>query len=70
MGQEVHYILKRDAKPTAEQIAMIEAAKKLPPVYDEDNPPIDPVETPEQYAALINAVAERNRRIAARLAGL
>ena len=69
MGQEVRFILKRDSKPTAEQIAMIEAAKKLPPVYDEDNPPIDPVETPGQYAALLKAVAERNRRIAARLSG-
>ena len=28
----------RGAKPTPEQIAMIEAAKKLPIVYDEDCP--------------------------------
>ena len=41
---------------------MIEAARDLPVVYDEDNPEIDPVATPEQYAALMNAVAIRNRR--------
>ena len=70
MGKEVRFILQRDSKPTPEQIAMIEAARNLPPVYDEDNPPIDPVETPEQYAALLQAVAERNRRVAAKLAGL
>ena len=28
------------AKPTPEQIAMIEAAKKLPVVFDEDCPPM------------------------------
>ncbi len=69
MSKEVHFILDPKSELSAEQIAMIEAAKKLPPVYDEDNPPIDPVETPEQYAALLKAVADRNRRIAARLSG-
>ncbi len=69
MSKEVHFILDPKSELSAEQIAMIEAAKKLPPVYDEDNPHIDPVETPEQYAALLKAVADRNRRIAARLSG-
>ena len=32
--------------------------------YDEDNPPIDPITTPELYNAMMQAVAERNRRIA------
>ena len=70
MGKEVRFILDPKTEITEEEIAMIEAAKKLPPVYDEDNPPIDPVETPEQYAALLQAVAERNRRVEAKLAGL
>ena len=48
---------------------MIEAARELPEVYDEDNPPIDPVAAPEQYAALMRAVAARNRRIAGHRAG-
>ena len=67
MGQEVHYVLERGRKLTDEEIAMIEKASELPEVYDEDNPPIDPIETPLQYAALMQAVAERNRRVAARL---
>jgi hypothetical protein len=37
---------------------------------DEDNPEIDPVKTPEQYAALMRAVAERNRRVVEKLRSL
>ena len=62
MGKEVRYVLKRGTALSAEEIAMIEAARDLPVVYDEDNPEIDPEATPEQYAALMNAVAIRNRR--------
>ncbi len=69
MGQEVRYVMDRSRKPTAEEIAMIEAARELPEAYDEDNPPIDPATTPEQYAALMRAVGERNRRIAGRRVG-
>ena len=69
MGKDIRYILERDRRLTEEEIAMIEAARELPEVYDADNPPIDPVETPEQYAALMRAVGERNRRIAGRRAG-
>ena len=46
---------------------MIEAARDLPAEADEDNPEIDPIKTPEQYAALMRAVAERNRRVAEKL---
>lgn len=66
MGNEVHYTLQRGTALTAEEVAMIEAARALPPQRDEDNPEIDPVATPEQYAALMNAVAERNRRVSRR----
>ncbi len=69
MGKEVRYVLEPGRKLTAEEIAMIEAARELPEVYDEDNPPIDPVAAPEQYAALMRAVAARNRRIAGHRAG-
>ena len=48
---------------------MIEAARELPETFDADNPPIDPATTPEQYAALMRAVGERNRRIAGRRVG-
>ncbi len=66
MGNEVRYVMEHNRRITEKEIAMIEAARELPESYDEDNPPIDPVATPEQYAALLRAVGERNRRIAGR----
>ena len=56
--------MDRSRKLTEEEIALIEAARELPEVFDEENPPIDPATTPEHYAALMRAVGERNRRIA------
>ena len=67
MGKDVHYTYKRGTPLTAEEVAMIEAARNLPVEEDEDNPEIDPVKTPEQYAALMRAVAERNRRVVEKL---
>ena len=49
---------------------MIEAAKSLPVESDCDNPAIDPETTPEQYEALMKAVAERNRRIVLKRRGM
>ena len=63
MGKDIHFTLKPGTSLTPEEIAMIEAARDLPIEEDEDNPEIDPVKTPEQYAALMRAVAERNRRV-------
>ena len=68
MGKEIVFKLKPGTELSAEEIAMIEAARNLPVVDDEDNPEIDPVKTPELYAALVRAVAERNRRISKRQA--
>ena len=67
MGKDVYYTLKPGTPLTPEEIAMIEAARDLPVEADEDNPEIDPVKTPEQYAALMRAVAERNRRVTEKL---
>ena len=67
MGKDVYYTLKPGTPLTPEEIAMIEAARDLPAEADEDNPEIDPIKTPEQYAALMRAVAERNRRVAEKL---
>ena len=67
MGKDVHYTYKRGTPLTPEEIAMIEAARNLPVEEDEDNPELDPVKTPEQYAALMRAVAERNQRIVEKL---
>ena len=68
MSKEVHYVLKRGTELTPEEISMIEAASTMPTEYDEDNPEIDPIQTPELYAALVHAVAERNQRISKRRA--
>ena len=68
MEEEVRFIYKRGSKITPEEIAMIEAASAMPPEYDEDNPEIDPIKTPELYAVLVRAVTERNQRISKRQA--
>ena len=68
MGQEVHYVLKRGSELSQDEIAMLEAAASMPVEYDEDNPEIDPIHTPELYSALLWAAGERNRRIARRRA--
>ena len=64
MGKDVTFRLKSGTVLTTEEIAMIEAARGLPSEYDAENPEIDPLTTPEQYAALMQAVARRNQRIA------
>ena len=64
MGKDVHFTLKPGTALTAEEIAMIELARSMQPTYDEDNPEIDPSSTPAQYAALMEAVGKRNRRLA------
>lgn len=46
------------AKPTPEQIEMIEAAKKMPVTFDEDSPAL----TPEAMQGFRRAARERNRR--------
>ena len=61
---DVRYKIARDQKPTAEQIAEIEAARKMPQEYDEDCPEISPENNKEMYDAMMKAVAERNQRIA------
>lgn len=68
MGKEIHFELKPGTGLTSAEIAMLEAADNIPAEYDEDNPEIDPIRTPELYAALVRAVAERNQRISKRRA--
>ena len=58
--------LERDLNEA--QIEEIRAARDLPYVEDEDNPQLDPETTPELWAELMNALAERNRRMAERMA--
>lgn len=66
MDKEVRHVLEHDRRIAEKKIAMIEASGELPESFDEENSPIGPVTTPERYAALMPAVAERNRRIAGR----
>ena len=64
MGKDIRFKLEKGTKISEEEISMIEEARSKEPVYDEDNPEIDPSSTPEQFEALMRAVGERNRRIA------
>lgn len=54
------YTLKPGQPLTPEQIAMLEALKNRPIVYDEDCPE----STPEVLEAFHRAAIERNRRLA------
>ena len=60
--------IKLDHNLTEEQINEIKAASKLPYVEDEDCPMLDPQKTQELWAEMMNALAERNRRMAERMA--
>lgn len=57
-----------DRELTEEQVREIEAACKLPYVEDEDCPQIDPQRTPELWEEMMKALAERNRKMAQRMA--
>ena len=70
MGKDIYYTRKKGQKLTDEEIAMLDFARSLPVEYDEDNPEINPVESPEQYTALMKAVSERNQRIEKKLRDL
>lgn len=73
---EVTYKISSDQKPTKEDIEMIRNARvrqdellaqgKKSEVYDEDSPENSPEASPVRYQAMMNAVGERNRRIAKR----
>jgi hypothetical protein len=57
-----------DRELSEEQIREIEAACNLPCVEDEDCPQIDPQRTPELWEEMMKALAERNRKMAQRMA--
>lgn len=60
--------IKLERELTEAQIDEIRTACDLPYVEDEDNPELDPQKTPELWAEMMNALAERNRRMAERMA--
>ena len=61
-------MIKEDATPTEDQIREIKASRELPFVEDEDSPEIDPQKNPELWAKALEALGERNRRMAKRMA--
>lgn len=60
--------IKIERELTEAQVEEIRAAHNLPYVEDEDNPELDPQKTPELWSAMMDALAERNRRMAERMA--
>ena len=65
---DIRFTLNADAMPTEDQIREIEASRELPFVEDEDSPEIDPQKNPELWARALEALAERNRRMAKSMA--
>ncbi len=60
---DIKYTIKKGQKPTETQIAEIEEAKKMPITFDEDCPEITEESNPKLYAAMKQAVIERNQRL-------
>mgnify|MGYP006916075573 CR=1 FL=1 len=63
---DVRYRIKIGQKPTEDQVAEIEEAKKKPIVFDDDCPEITEENNPKLYEAMMQAVIERNQRISNR----
>ena len=67
MSKEVSFTRQLGTPLTEEEILMVQSAATMEDEYDPDNPFIDSTSTPELYAAMMNAVAERNRRVSKKL---
>lgn len=65
---DIRFTIKADATPTEDQVREIEASREFPFVEDEDSPEIDPQKNPELWAKALEALAERNRRMAKNMA--
>lgn len=65
---DIEFSLKPGDELTEEQIKEIEASRAYEYVEDEDSPLIDPEKTPELWAKALEALADRNRRMAQRMA--
>lgn len=57
-----------DPQLTEAQIQEIETAQNMPFVEDQDCPELDPQKTPELWEEMMKALAERNRKMAQRMA--
>ena len=65
---DIRFTLNEDATLTEEQIREIEAAANYPYVEDVDSPEVDPEKNPELWRKALESLAERNRRMAKRMA--
>lgn len=65
---DLRFTLRPEDELTKEQIEEIEASRYMAYVEDEDSPLIDPEKTPELWAKALEALADRNRRMAQRMA--
>ena len=65
---DVRFTLRPEDELTEEQIREIEASRDMAYVEDEDSPLLDPQKTPELWAKALEALGDRNRRMAQRMA--
>ena len=65
---DIRFSLNEGAALTEEQIREIENAANYPYVEDTDSPEVDPQKNPELWKKALDALAERNRRMAKRMA--
>ncbi len=65
---DIRFTLNENPVLTEEQIREIENAANFPYVEDADSPEVDPEKNPELWKKAQNALAERNRRMARRMA--
>ena len=65
---DIRFSPNEGAALTEEQIREIENAANYPYVEDADSPEVDPQKNPELWKKALDALAERNRRMARRMA--
>ena len=65
---DIRFTLNEGAALTEEQIREIEDSANYPYVEDADSPEIDPEKHPELWKKALDSLAERNRRMAKRMA--
>ena len=65
---DIRFTLNEGATLTEEQIKEIENAVNYPYVEDDDSPEVEPTKNPELWKKALDSLAERNRRMAKRMA--
>jgi len=65
---DIRFTLNENAALTEDQIKEIENSANYPYVEDVDSPEVDPQKNPELWKKALESLAERNRRMAKRMA--